>query len=76
MLTLDDQNKLRETYRLAHPAWMPATERYAQTVQTLLTSKSRLLDLGCGRGGLIEQLSHSLTNAVGIDPDFVSLVGT
>ena len=32
-----------------------------------------LLDLGCGRGGVVEQLEHPLARMVGVDPDFASL---
>lgn len=33
----------------------------------------RLLDLGCGRGGLVEQLEFPLNKMVGVDPDVRSL---
>jgi SAM-dependent methyltransferase len=35
---------------------------------------ARVLDLGCGRGGLIELLYHEIALAAGVDPDFLSLV--
>jgi SAM-dependent methyltransferase len=73
MLSLDQQNRLREIYRAAHPSWEPATERYADLVRAHLQPESRVLDLGCGRGGLLEQLEHPLHQVVGIDPDLTSL---
>jgi SAM-dependent methyltransferase len=73
MLSLDRQNALRERYRAQHPDWQPATERFAGLVRRVLSSNSRLLDLGCGRGGLVEQLDHPLTLTLGIDFDFNSL---
>lgn len=73
MLTLEQQNALRDRYRQAHPGWQPATERYAALVRDALQPASRLLDLGCGRGGLVEQLAHPLQQMVGIDPDLISL---
>ena len=54
MLTLDKQNALRERYREANPGWRPATEVYSELVQRAINPASRLLDLGCGRGGLLE----------------------
>ena len=42
-------------------------------VRDLITPKSQILDLGCGRGGLIEQLTHPLPQIIGVDPDIVSL---
>ncbi|MDT8305834.1 MAG: class I SAM-dependent methyltransferase [Anaerolineae bacterium] len=73
MLSLDQQNRLREAYRARHPGWQPATELYAGLVRRYMQPESRLLDLGCGRGGLVEQLEHPLRQIVGIDPDLASL---
>jgi SAM-dependent methyltransferase len=73
MLNLERQNELREAYRRLQPGWRPATEVYAQTVRRLLPEDGRLLDLGCGRGGLIEQLDQPLGQVVGVDTDFGSL---
>ena len=73
MLSLDRQNEWRERYRAAHPGWRPATELYAALVRQQLTPKARVLDIGCGRGGLVEQLNHPLEHIVGIDPDWLSL---
>jgi SAM-dependent methyltransferase len=73
MLSLERQNTLRQQYRQAHPEWRPGTELFAALVRQHLRPDSRLLDLGCGRGGLVEQLDHPLPNTVGIDPDWLSL---
>ncbi len=73
MLSLDKQNELREQYRAIRPGWMPATELYASMVRRHLQPGDRLLDLGCGRGGLVEQLDHPTEFAIGVDPDLDSL---
>ncbi|GJM42570.1 MAG: SAM-dependent methyltransferase [Ardenticatenaceae bacterium] len=73
MLSLDKQNEWREQYRAINPDWQPATELYANLVRQHLTPEARVLDIGCGRGGLVEQLDHPLENVVGIDPDWLSL---
>ena len=73
MLSLDKQNEWRERYRMMHPDWQPATELYANLVRQQLTPAARVLDIGCGRGGLVEQLNHPLAQVVGIDPDWQSL---
>lgn len=73
MLELDDQNALRERYREENPGWRPATEVYAGIVRINITPASRILDLGCGRGGLVEQLDHPRSRIVGLDPDIISL---
>ncbi len=43
-------------------------------VRELLPRNGRVLDLGCGRGGLVEQLDIPLDQIVGLDPDWLSLV--
>lgn len=73
MLSLDKQNAWREHYRQRRPEWRPATEVYAELVQQQLRPSSRILDIGCGRGGLVEQLHHPLRQTVGLDPDWQSL---
>ncbi|MBK8903355.1 MAG: methyltransferase domain-containing protein [Anaerolineaceae bacterium] len=73
MLSLDKQNEWRERYRAAHPGWWPATELYADLVRQQLTPQARVLDIGCGRGGLVEQLEHPLAQVTGVDPDWLSL---
>ncbi len=73
MLSLDEQNVWRERYRRQRPAWRPATEEFAALVRGELRPSTHLLDLGCGRGGLVEQLDHPLCQMVGADPDWLSL---
>lgn len=73
MLSLDRQNELREQYRQINRDWRPATEVYADLVRTHLQPDAMVLDLGCGRGGLVEQLDHPLTQIAGVDPDELSL---
>jgi SAM-dependent methyltransferase len=73
MLSLDQQNKFREQYRQINPGWRPATEVYSELVRSRLDPASRLLDLGCGRGGLVEQIHQPLEYIVGLDPDWESL---
>lgn len=73
MLSLDKQNVLRERYRTVNPDWRPATELFAGFVRQWIRDDGVVLDIGCGRGGLVEQLGHPLTQIVGIDPDWASL---
>jgi SAM-dependent methyltransferase len=73
MLSLDRQNAWREVYAAEHPGWRPATELFAAQVRAALSPTAWLLDLGCGRGGLVEQLDHPVSGVVGVDPDFDSL---
>ncbi|MCP4422344.1 MAG: class I SAM-dependent methyltransferase [Chloroflexi bacterium] len=73
MLSLNKQNAWRKKYQQRHPEWRPATEMYADFVCQHILPMSRVLDIGCGRGGLVEQLNHLPDQMVGIDPDWLSL---
>ncbi|MGB1251708.1 MAG: class I SAM-dependent methyltransferase [Candidatus Promineifilaceae bacterium] len=73
MLSLDRQNAFRRQYQQIRPNYHPSTEVYANLVRQHLQPTSRLLDIGCGRGGLVEQLGHPIAQIVGIDPDPISL---
>ncbi len=73
VLSLDRQNALRERFRALRPGWRPGTEVYADLVRRHLPPAGRVLDLGCGRGGLVEQLDHPLERIAGLDPDIGSL---
>lgn len=73
VLSLERQNEWRERYRALRPGWRPATEVFAACVRARLPADGRWLDLGCGRGGLVEQLTHPPAQTFGIDPDWASL---
>jgi len=73
-LSLDRQNGYRERYRRARPDWRPATEVYESLIRERVRSGVRVLDLGCGRGGVLEQLGAAIDQPIGIDPDARSLV--
>ena len=73
MLPLDRQEAYRQRYAEMHPGWRPASHIYQDAVAARLTPATRVLDLGCGRGGVLERL-HPLAGFVaGVDPDLASL---
>lgn len=73
MLNLDRQNVYRAQYGRQRPGWQPATSVYERMIREQLRPDSRVLDLGCGRGGVLEQLGSAVDRPVGIDPDLESL---
>ena len=73
MLSLERQESYRRRYAAEHPGWRPATHVYRDRVAARLTPTARLLDLGCGRGGIVEELHDRAGWVVGIDPDMASL---
>lgn len=73
-LSLDRQNAYRARYARLHPGWQPATERYEALIRAHLRPGMTVLDLGCGRGGALEQLGAAVEHPLGLDPDHASLV--
>src|SRR4029077_1970892 len=73
LLPLDKQNAYRERYRAMRPGWRPSGEQLEALVRGHVTPQSRVLDLGSGRGGVVEIFWREVALAVGIDPDVPSL---
>ncbi len=73
MLPLDRQNRYRERFRLERPNWRSSGDQFEALARQRLGPGSRVLDLGCGRGGVMELLWREVHSAVGADPDLASL---
>jgi SAM-dependent methyltransferase len=73
MLSLEEQEAYRRRYSAERPGWRPASHVYRDRVADHLTPTARVLDLGCGRGGVMEELHPRAGQVVGLDPDLVSL---
>lgn len=71
MLTLDRQESYRRRYAAQNEGWRPASHLYRDRVASLLTPTTHWLDLGCGRGGVVEELHTG--QVVGADPHYASL---
>lgn len=72
-LSIDQQEAYRRRYAESHPQWRPSTHVYQDLVAAHLTPESRVLDLGCGRGGVMERLHRQAGSVIGADPDHRSL---
>ncbi len=73
MLSHDQQERFRQRYQERHPGWRPSTHVYEALLASYLNPGSRVLDLGCGRGGVTERLHQQAGLVAGIDPDWRSL---
>ncbi len=73
MLPLDRQNAYRARYRRQRPGWQPSGDVFEALVRRTLTPAARVLDLGCGRGGVMELFWRAVRLPVGLDPDLASL---
>lgn len=72
MTTHDRLESFRSRYAKVRSGWEPATALYERCVASALTQDSRVLDLGCGRGGIVERQGGTGT-WIGLDPDMSSL---
>jgi SAM-dependent methyltransferase len=73
LLPLTLQNTYRARYRALRPGWHSSGDQLEALVRGYLTPDSRVLDLGCGRGGLVEVIWRDVKFAAGLDPDIPSL---
>ena len=62
----------RSRYTQLKSSWMHATARYQALVAKHIKPHFNILDLGCGRGGVVERLGAT-GKWIGIDPDWFSL---
>jgi SAM-dependent methyltransferase len=72
MITQDRLEHFRRRYAGLRSGWMPATTVYQRQVASVLVPGCRVLDLGCGRGGIVERLGDA-GRWIGVDPDRDSL---
>jgi SAM-dependent methyltransferase len=73
VLPLDRQNAYRQRYQRQNPGWQPSGEHFEALTRRYLSPSARVLDLGCGRGGVMELFWREVRLAVGLDPDLRSL---
>jgi SAM-dependent methyltransferase len=73
LLPLDVQNAYRARYRSMRPGWQTSGDQLEEVVRSYVTPESQVLDLGCGRGGVVELLWRDVKLAAGLDPDAPSL---
>jgi ubiquinone/menaquinone biosynthesis C-methylase UbiE len=74
MLPLSKQNAYRQRYHALNPTWHTSGDEYERIVRKHITPQTRLLDIGGGRGGLIEIIHDQVAAATALDPDLPSLV--
>lgn len=72
MVAEDRLEHYRRRYAALKPGWEHATARYQHWIAARLTPDTRVLDLGCGRGGVVERLG-AVGHWCGCDPDWRSL---
>jgi SAM-dependent methyltransferase len=74
VLPLQRQNEYRRRYAAHTPGWQASGDLFEALVRQSITPTTRLLDLGGGRGGLVEKIHPLLGAATTLDPDLLSLL--
>jgi SAM-dependent methyltransferase len=74
LLPLERQNAYRDRYRAMRPGWRSSGEQLEALLRSHIKAQSQVLDLGCGRGGVVELFWRDVKLAAGLDPDVPSLV--
>jgi SAM-dependent methyltransferase len=67
MLKLDRQERYRQRYKQFRPGYRPALEVYIALADAAVTAQTRLLDAGCGEGGLTREYQGKAALVVGAD---------
>src|ERR1700720_3304351 len=75
LLPLTLQNSYRARYRGMRPGWETSGDQLEAILRGYVKPDSQVLDLGCGRGGVVELFWRDVKLAAGIDPDVRSLAG-
>jgi SAM-dependent methyltransferase len=73
LLPLTLQNTYRARYRAMRPGWQSSGDQLEALVRGYVSSEASVLDLGCGRGGVVELFWRDVKLAAGLDPDQPSL---
>jgi len=73
MIPLEKQNRYWAIYQDMSPGYKHSGSIYEGLVKRHLTPKARVLDAGCGRGGVVELYAEKVRQMVGLDTDLTSL---
>lgn len=74
MLSLDRQNAYRARYHAMRPGWQASGPVYESFVRRYAAPGCRWLDVGCGRGGIVELVGGQVRLCAGTDLDLASLI--
>lgn len=67
MLNLSKQESLRRRYGTMRPGYRPSLDVYTEWIANLIREDTRLLDAGCGPGGLVKDYVGVADQVVGVD---------
>jgi ubiquinone/menaquinone biosynthesis C-methylase UbiE len=71
---MNRQEYWRERYKELRPEWNPSPTIYAELVDRRVGQDTRVLDIGCGHSGLLEDVFTRTRLTYGVDTDAAALV--
>lgn len=66
---MNKQDHYRQQYAKRNPTWKESTDIYHDQIGRYVTSKTKLLDIGCGHSYLLKDIYKRTSHTYGIDPD-------
>lgn len=72
---MNRQSEYRSRYRAQNPRWSDSSTMFRRLLSSVSEETTRLLDIGCGRGGLGDSLVARAGLVVGADSDVPALTG-
>jgi ubiquinone/menaquinone biosynthesis C-methylase UbiE len=73
VISLDQQDRYRELYRALRPTYRTSGQIYEGLVAKHITPETKVLDVGCGRAGVIGLFRDKARLTIGVDVDPASL---
>jgi SAM-dependent methyltransferase len=66
---MNKQEYYRQQYRRLKPKWLDSLNLYRNLIDSYVTSKTRILDVGCGHGDFLKPVHTETLHSYGLDPD-------
>jgi ubiquinone/menaquinone biosynthesis C-methylase UbiE len=66
---MNKQEHYRKKYKTLNPSWQDSSILYRDLIDSHTNSQTKILDIGCGHGNLLEQIHAKTPHSYGIDPD-------
>jgi len=71
---MNKQEHYRQEYRCLKPKWLDSLNLYRNIIDSYTTSKTKILDVGCGHGDFLKSVHDKTIHSYGLDPDKDALV--
>ncbi len=66
---MSKQEYYRREYQRLNPGWQESMELYRDLISSSISSKTKVLDVGCGHGDFLKSVYKKTAHTYGVDPD-------